>query len=248
MNNEIEEYKSFLKRLTEKEDNICGEQFFADDRWNCTRTENERTRIAITSKEGRETASVMEIKDDVIYAMPGSTKERGQMNEFLNYPMAGKTYIIGEDAIIYKTKKVDEKIIVTYVRADYSKMNDLPPRNEPAKHVNKRVVKGREKVVEAGHIVANRFRGPNEAINLIPMSCDINKREWKSLENVIGYLIEESENEVITEMWVTDNQKEIRVTAYLTRKFDNQKGIQVTISQRVFEILHAANHIVDSEN
>ncbi|WED25511.1 DNA/RNA non-specific endonuclease [Vibrio sp. DW001] len=43
--------------------------------------------------------------------------------------------------------------------------------------------KSGESADEGGHLIASIFNGPGEKINLVPMNGNLNKGEWKKLEN-----------------------------------------------------------------
>ena len=36
---------------------------------------------------------------------------------------------------------------------------------------------------EGGHIIATRFDGPTDAFNLVPQDSNLNRGEWKAMEN-----------------------------------------------------------------
>lgn len=37
---------------------------------------------------------------------------------------------------------------------------------------------------EGGHLIASIFDGPGERLNLVPMDANLNRGEWKKMENV----------------------------------------------------------------
>lgn len=37
---------------------------------------------------------------------------------------------------------------------------------------------------EGGHLIASIFDGPGERLNLVPMDTNLNRGEWKKIENV----------------------------------------------------------------
>ena len=36
---------------------------------------------------------------------------------------------------------------------------------------------------EGGHLIGTRFNGPTDAFNLVPQNANLNRGEWKSMEN-----------------------------------------------------------------
>ena len=121
----------------------------------------------------------MEIDGDVIKVVPGSTVDRGQMNEFMNYLLPNKTYSIADGTTIYRTNDKGE---VFEVISDRNELLKLPKRNRPHTDIQKSVRDGMQGV-NGGHLIARHTNGPNEVINQVSMLEEVNQSgRWRDLE------------------------------------------------------------------
>ncbi len=144
---------------------------------------------ANTSKEGLELASKefpvtkIRVNKNVVTGTAGSLKGAGPMNEFLNYIMPNKTYIV-DGCFVYKTDKLGRVVECSAKRTKaYQSIERNAQRNT---HIQSAVVDrldGRKGLDDAGHLFANTTGGPNELINQVPMASELNRTgKWRELE------------------------------------------------------------------
>lgn len=129
--------------------------------------------------------SIIVNKDKVIASSGGfkNTKDGG-MNEFLNYLMPNKTYVVNECAE-YRTDKLG-RVVSAY--ADRTKMYANPNKVNSGRYaaVQEQVVKdldGNRNTDDGGHIFSNNVNGSNSLINQVPMDKEINEHgAWRKFE------------------------------------------------------------------
>lgn len=51
---------------------------------------------------------------------------------------------------------------------------------------------------EGGHLIASIFNGPGEKVNLVPMDGNLNKGEWKKMENTWAKALEQGKEVKVT--------------------------------------------------
>lgn len=140
----------------------------------------------------------------VIIAKGGSTKEVGQMNEFLNNPMPNTTYRI-DNFCIYKTDARGRTIYSECHSSELSKgfvRNDLASENSTALVLQKG---GKQGVHDSGHIQQHSTNGPNESINLLPMKSSLQRGgRWANLEKMERDAISEGKD-VISKKTISYN-------------------------------------------
>lgn len=147
--------------------------------------------VVSTTKNGVEMVSsefpnsFIRMNKNMLIGKGGSLKNSGPMNEFLNHLLPNKTYII-DDAFIYKTDDLGRVVSAT---ADRSKAFKSIERNtQRNSDVQKYIVEnldGRIGLDDGGHLFANNTGGPNELINQIPMSRELNQHgQWRELERM----------------------------------------------------------------
>lgn len=129
--------------------------------------------------------SAITITHNIISGKGGSPINSGPVNEFLNKLLPNITYII-DDAFIYKTDDLGRVISCS---ADRSKAFKSISRNSRRnKDIQKHIVKsldGRTGLDDGGHLFANTTGGPNELINQVPMSKNLNRNgKWRELERI----------------------------------------------------------------
>ena len=146
---------------------------------------------ANTSKEGLELASKefpvtkIRVNKNVVTGSAGSLKNEGPMNEFLNFIMPNKTYIV-DVCFVYKTDNLGR---ITECSAKRTKAYQSIERNAQRNtHIQSAVVErldGRKGLDDAGHLFANTTGGPNELINQVPMASELNRTgKWRELERI----------------------------------------------------------------
>lgn len=171
LNPEIDDYIKYLKK-----ESAPGSSFFKDEDLILETASNGNMRLSV-----KNSASVMEIDGDIIKVVPGSTVNRGQMNEFINYLLPNKTYSIADGTTIYKTNAKGE---VFEVISDRNELLKLPKRSGTNSHIQSSVRDGMQGV-DGGHLIARNTNGPNELINQIPMLEEINQHgRWRELERI----------------------------------------------------------------
>ena len=130
--------------------------------------------------------SAIKIQNNTIIGKAGSLVTDGHMNEFLNYLIPNKTYIV-DDALIYKTDKLGRVVTCS---ADRTKaFNKLAGKRNPQRNtdVQKMIVDklGGNAGDDGGHLFANATGGPNELINQVPMAKSLNRNgQWRELERL----------------------------------------------------------------
>lgn len=144
-----------------------------------------------TTKEGVELfskdfpTSIVKINRNIVSGRAGSLKNSGPVNEFLNFLMPNKTYMV-DGCFVYKTDNLGRVIEAS---ADRTKAIKTIQRNtQRNKNVQNLVIDklgGRQGLDDAGHLFSNVSGGPNELINQIPMAKELNRTgAWRELEKI----------------------------------------------------------------
>lgn len=143
---------------------------------------------AIAKKEGVEVAP--EIVNKVISGnaskeIPKITNEqkiieiksgsKGDWNKQLNKPEPNTIYQVDGN----KTYKTDSQGRVETVEAKLS-LNSNDRNTYQQCKVGKCGIAGDE----GGHLIATIFTGPGEKLNIVPMNSNLNRSEWKKMENL----------------------------------------------------------------
>ena len=97
------------------------------------------------------------------------------------------TYVI--DGVIYKTDDLGRIVSVTFEHLQ------LKPPGQARKSLNHVTIEMLGKGYEIagdqkGHIIGDRFQGANSIANLVPMSPQLNQRDYKAIENIWAEAIE----------------------------------------------------------
>lgn len=122
----------------------------------------------------------------------GKGVKGGPVNEFLNSRrIPNMEYEV--DGIIYKTDKYGRTANITG-EVTPSHMKNRPVRNEKAQTSSVERMGGKVGYDEGGHGLANRLGGPNEDINLTPMSRTINNGEYKRHERIIAQAVKNGQS------------------------------------------------------
>jgi len=148
--------------------------------------------VVKTTKEGMELASkdfpnsIIKVNKNLVSGNAGSLTKSGPVNEFLNYLMPNKTYIVDE-VFVYKTDDLGRVISCNADRTKAYKV--LSGQRSPQRNTNvqKMVVDKLDGRVgdDAGHLFANTTGGPNELINQVPMDQILNRNGiWRELERI----------------------------------------------------------------
>jgi DNA/RNA non-specific endonuclease len=110
---------------------------------------------------------------------PGRTLAGTPGNKILNKEPLLKNITYEVDGFNYKT---DDLGRVFYTDADLDNAVRVRLGNQQIRAVDvKEGVRGAD---QGGHIIASRFFGPGEQINLYPMSANLNLGAWKQMENL----------------------------------------------------------------
>ena len=127
---------------------------------------------------GVNTKTCMHIHGDVIEAeagsLPGDGTYDAQMNEFLNFPLSNMTYKV-DGCFTYKTDYMARTISVA---ADISKAKRTLQRRQKDRSVEyKNWVQDMDGNLDddGGHLIATRFNGPAERINIVPMTSSFQR-------------------------------------------------------------------------
>lgn len=100
-------------------------------------------------------------------------------NVLLNKVPLAKNVVFDVDGILFHT---DEFGRVSKVNADLDNVMRVRLGNQQVRAVD--VKEGIRGTDQGGHIVASRFWGPGEQINLYPQSANLNLGAWKQMENI----------------------------------------------------------------
>jgi hypothetical protein len=130
--------------------------------------------MIITTGKGR---SLGTLYSDRIVA-PARTLSGEAGNALLNRVPLMKKQIYDVDNFIYQT---DDLGRVVKANADLDDIVRIRLGNQQIRSID--VKDGVRGVDQGGHIIASRFYGPGEQINLYPMSATLNLSEWKAMEN-----------------------------------------------------------------
>lgn len=129
--------------------------------------------------------SAIRMYKNLMIGKAGSLKSSGPMNEFLNHLLPNKTYIV-DDYFVYKTDDLGRVITCTGERS--KAFNSIERNTQRNSDIQKYIVEsldGRKGLDDGGHLFANNTGGPNELINQIPMSRELNQHgQWRELERM----------------------------------------------------------------
>lgn len=169
------EIYNYIEWITEQKDIDC-----CPDDFDITELSDEIIKIS-SSKWEKSKCYVK--KNDFVEAESGSRKDEGPQNEFLNYLLPNKTYIVDG----YTKYITDNLSRVVLVISDRNK-NNIVNHEEPHKKTTDRVRKEGVEGDEAGHLISRATGGANEKINLVPMNKEINHEDrdgvWWNLEQL----------------------------------------------------------------
>ena len=147
--------------------------------------------VVKTTENGIEMASkdfpnsVIRMNKNLMIGKAGSLKTSGPMNEFLNHLLPNKTYIV-DDFFVYKTDDLGRVITCTGERSKaFKSIERNTQRNTDIQKYIVESLDGRKGLDDGGHLFANNTGGPNELINQIPMSRELNQHgKWRELERL----------------------------------------------------------------
>lgn len=151
--------------------------------------------ILMTSKEFPN--STIRMNKNLMIGNGGSLKESGAMNEFLNYLLPNRTYLI-DDCFTYKTDDLGRVISCSADRTKaFKTINRNTQRNSSTQKYIVEHLDGRVGLDDGGHLFANATGGPNELINQVPMSRKLNQTgEWRQLERIEEQALKEGKQVV----------------------------------------------------
>lgn len=157
----------------------------------------------ITTKNGIELFSKefpisnIKMNGTLVTGRAGSLINEGPLNQFLNYLIPNRTYII-DDCFVYKTDNFGR---VVECNAKRNKAYTSIKRGKRDSDVQRHVIEqldGRKGLDDAGHLFANTTGGPNELINQVPMASELNRTgKWRELERIEEQALKEGK-EVIS--------------------------------------------------
>ena len=105
---------------------------------------------------------------------------------------AGKIYRIGDDLAKNATYKIGNAVYETdelgrIIKVTFDKLS-LKPEGQARKVISSSIDdigKGYQQLGDQrGHIIADRFNGDNSLANMVPMSPDLNQRDFKAIEDL----------------------------------------------------------------
>lgn len=184
-NPEIDDYIKYLKK-----NSAPGSNFFKDENLIVETATNGNIRLSV-----KNSASVMDIDGDVIKMVSGSTVNRGQMNEFMNYLLPNKTYMV-DGCYVFKTDKLGRVVEASADRTKaFKTIQRNTQRNSDVQNLVIDQLGGRRGLDDAGHLFSNVSGGPNELINQVPMAKELNRTgAWRKLEKIEEKALKEGKN------------------------------------------------------
>lgn len=129
--------------------------------------------------------SAIRVNKNIVIGKAGSTKISGHVNEFFNYLLPNKSYMV-DDAFIYNTDNLGRVVNCSADRTKaYRTIERNSQRNSSIQNMVIDILDGRKGYDDAGHLFANNTGGPNELINQVPMSSSLNRHgKWRELEMI----------------------------------------------------------------
>ena len=129
--------------------------------------------------------SAIRMNKNMMIGKAGSLKTSGPMNEFLNQLLPNKTYIV-DDFFVYKTDNLGRVVSCTGDRTKaFKSIERNTQRNSDIQKYIVESLDGRKGLDDGGHLFANNTGGPNELINQVPMSRELNQHgQWRELERM----------------------------------------------------------------
>lgn len=129
--------------------------------------------------------SAIKICGNTIFCDAGSLKGSGAVNEFLNYLLPNKTYVVDE-CFTYTTDKYGRVVSCSANRSkSFGKIHRNTQRNTDVQKKVVSMLDGHNGMDQSGHLFANTTGGPNELINQVPMNKDLNMHgEYRRLEKI----------------------------------------------------------------
>ena len=150
--------------------------------------------IEMSSKKSPNSA--IKISGNTIIGKGGSLIDNGPVNEFLNYILPNKTYIV-DDVFVYQTDHLGR---VTSCSSNRTKAFQAlgGKRNSQRYGKTQNMVidhlDGRKGLDHGGHLFSRNSGGPNELINQVPMDSKLNTNAYKQLEQIEEKALREGKN------------------------------------------------------
>lgn len=134
-----------------------------------------------SASESYKNFSQIDVYADKIVCKSGCRgQEENKLNEFINCPVLEKNCVYVVDDITYKT---DFNGRVYSVETKLPINEDINKRPAGGKEIRKHLKnKSAIKADEAGHLISREKKGPNEAINIVPMDKALNKGLYKYVD------------------------------------------------------------------
>lgn len=156
----------------------------------------------IILRNSKYTKSEILIDGNKVYAKAGNVSEKnGELNLFLanrDKMMPNMVYIVDDGAFIYKTDKLGR---VVETNTDLNKASKVKRSSKRGSQANNCAAKGGKKGDHGGHLIASEINGPEEAINIVPMSAKFNTSgKWRQLEEEIKRLMESGKDVKVKQM------------------------------------------------
>lgn len=146
----------------------------------------------IILRNSKYTKSEILLDGNKVYAKAGNVSEKnGELNLFLanrDKMMPNMIYIVDDGAFIYKTDKLGR---VVETNTDLKKASMVKRSSKRGSQAHNCAAKGGRKGDHGGHLIASEINGPEEAINIVPMSAKFNTSgKWRQLEEEIKRLMD----------------------------------------------------------
>ena len=184
-----EESYSVLEGLVSEMDAILGNDY-ADGIMNTLELrETASNEISIASTNESYFSTAMVIKGTEASCNAGGTYRHPDLNQFINQ----KFFIPNGRVVVDKFFEYTcdgygrtERVHAVLCKAGYleSKGGDVDLLRSESRGTLKKIadLKDGNGAYVGGHLIGNYFNGPTEAINIVPMSQKLNRRDWAKME------------------------------------------------------------------
>ena len=173
------------------------------------------------------------------YCSAGDRNDDNHLNEFINEKILMKNFTYDIDRhLTYMTDDLGRVVYLkevyfngeTYLEEVYLNGKTTERSSDTRKYHQNNLNSIRDSkdgrsggLDHAGHLVAYNFNGPTEGINIVPMSKELNKGEWRKMESKVGSAID-NKSDVILEKHIKYEGESYRPTAIdVTCTIDNTK-------------------------
>lgn len=167
------------------------------------------------------------VKGSDAYCIAGDRNDDNHLNEFINEKTLMENFTYNIDGhLTFKTDDLGRVFYLkeVYLNGETTKRSKTTRKYHQTDLNNIRKMKdGRPEIDQAGHLAAYDYNGPTEGINIVPMSENLNKGDWRNMECKVKNAID-NKSDVILEKHIKYEGESYRPTAIdVTCTIDNTK-------------------------